>query len=92
MHEKKCLQDIGLKSSMRSMFFPIMEIYMNFEWLNKSHMKTNLNKVLKGWKVLDKTYQMITPKGYKKNMFKNPIQILNALLCQLYGEKDSTIF
>lgn len=34
---------------------------------------------------------MTKTKGYKDIILQNPTQILNALMCQLYVERDATI-
>lgn len=71
--------------------FSILEVFMNTRWLNEAHSIINTNKALKSQLALNKTFCMKTPKGQKDSLFQNPIQILNALMCQLYGERYTTI-
>ena len=61
----------------------IPETYMTSVWLNKSTTKHNLNKILKGWIGLGKTFHMMTHDIYKTSIFLKDIQVLNALLCEV---------
>ena len=64
---------------------------MTTQWLDIVRVKNNWRKNLKGWVAPGKTFRETMQEGYKASTFLKHIEIMNALMCWLYGEKVSTI-
>lgn len=85
------LKSYQLEENHDKYLFLVPKTQMNSSWINNAHIKNSITKVLNGWMALNKAFYMLTQDVYKASIFHKPIQVLNTLLCILYGERDSTI-
>lgn len=85
------LASYQLEEPHKKYLFLAPKVYMTTQWLNNAREKHNWNKILKGWETLGNTFRVASQEGYKASKFLKHIQILNALMCQLYGERDTIV-
>lgn len=53
------------------------EVFMTTQWLNNAHAKHIVNKMLREWVALGKTFRYSSKDGYKASIFLKHIQSLN---------------